>query len=499
MGFSKIGPANQKHTYVITNAAGTLGYCDPQYMKTCSLTKESDIYSFGVVLFEVLCGRLCYTNPLEILVPKWKKNYEDNKLRQIIFKDLTPHMDPTSLKTFSDIAFQCSHDSRERRPTTSFLVKKLEIALQFQERHDMNMTNVPTSHKSRRVDELSVPLSNGKGVLFLNTGKVVISYFDSTMPFTVVDLFCAKVETMGTSIYGSDYKATLENGFEVAVKRLRIKVTKSDTEFEAELEFIGKVRHPNLLATRACYLDPNGDKILVFDYMRKGSRAAFLHAQGPKQRVDWPTRMQITKGVARGLQSLHTHHNIIHGNLTSSNVLLDENINPKISDFGLSRLMTTDEHSHMVSTAYNLGYQAPEVTTLNKANTKADVYSLGMIMLELLTGKSPGEVQDLPQWVVLTAKKEWTSKVFDHELMEDDTVGDDELLNSLKLAMRCVHPLPQVGHDELLNSLTLFLKCMYISPWDQSDVQLVLQKLEEIKPDSTTSSRDDGDVGSSLS
>ncbi|KAJ0697739.1 putative protein kinase RLK-Pelle-LRR-III family [Helianthus annuus] len=112
----------------------------------------------------------------------------------------------------------------------------------------------------------------------------------------------------------------------------------------------------------------------------------------------------------------------------------------------------------MVSTAYNLGYQAPEVTTLNKANTKADVYSLGMIMLELLTGKSPGEVQDLPQWVVLAAKKEWTSKVFDHELMEDDTVGDDQLLNSLKLAMRCVHPLPQ----------------------GRSDVHLVLQQLEEI-------------------
>ncbi|KAJ0697738.1 putative protein kinase RLK-Pelle-CrRLK1L-1 family [Helianthus annuus] len=117
LGLSKLGPANQLHTLIFTNVVGTPGYCDPQYMETYSLTKESDIYSFGVVLFEVLCGILCYKytkgRMLEILVPMWKQSYKRKKLDQIIFKDLMPPIDPNALKTFSNIAFQCLHNSRE--------------------------------------------------------------------------------------------------------------------------------------------------------------------------------------------------------------------------------------------------------------------------------------------------------------------------------------------------------------------------------------------------
>ncbi|XP_076885051.1 putative receptor-like protein kinase At5g39000 [Bidens hawaiensis] len=153
MGLSKIGPANQPHTVLFTNIAGTPGYCDPQYMVMYALTKESDIYSFGVVLFEVLCGRLCFNwtnNQLEILVPMWKQRYIHKKLDQIIFKDLIPTIDPSSLRTFSDIAFQCLHDSREERPTLSLLVKKLEIALKLQEQRELKQDNATgTSQKGK--------------------------------------------------------------------------------------------------------------------------------------------------------------------------------------------------------------------------------------------------------------------------------------------------------------------------------------------------------------
>lgn len=196
-------------------------------------------------------------------------------------------------------------------------------------------------------------------------------------------------------------------------------------------------------------------------------------ARGPDTSIDWPTRMKIAQGMTRGLCHLHTHENSIHGNLTSSNILLDEYINAKIADFGLSRLMTAAASSNVIATAGALGYRAPELSKLKKANTKTDIYSLGVIILELLTGKSPGEAMngvDLPQWVASIVKEEWTNEVFDLELMRDASTIGDELLNTLKLALHCVDP----------------------SPSARPEVQQVLQQLEEIRPETAPSSGDDG-------
>ncbi|MQL94450.1 hypothetical protein Taro_027103 [Colocasia esculenta] len=293
-------------------------------------------------------------------------------------------------------------------------------------------------------------------------GKLV--HFDGPLVFTADDLLCATAEIMGKSTYGTVYKATLEDSNQVAVKRLREKIAKGQKEFEAEVNLLGKIRHPNLLALRAYYLGPKGEKLLVFDYMPKGSLAAFLHARGPDTPIEWPTRMNIAMGTTRGLHYLHTHENMVHGNLTSGNILLDEHTTAKISDYGLSRLMTPAANSNVIATAGALGYRAPELSKLKKANTKTDVYSLGVIMLELLTGKSPGEAMngvDLPQWVASIVKEEWTNEVFDLELIRDSsgTTGD-ELLNTLKLALHCVDP----------------------SPAARPEVQEVLHQLGEIKP-----------------
>ncbi|XP_033146513.1 probable leucine-rich repeat receptor-like protein kinase IMK3 [Brassica rapa] len=274
-------------------------------------------------------------------------------------------------------------------------------------------------------------------------GKLV--HFDGPLAFTADDLLCATAEIMGKSTYGTVYKATLEDGSQVAVKRLREKITKGQKEFENEINVLGRIRHPNLLALRAYYLGPKGEKLVVFDYMSRGNLATFLHARGPDVHINWPTRMSLIKGMARGLFYLHTHANLIHGNLTSSNVLLDENNNAKISDYGLSRLMITAAGSSVIATASALGYRAPELSKLKKANTKTDVYSLGVIILELLTGKSPSEALngvDLPQWVATAVKEESTNEVFDVELLSDVNTMGDELLNTLKLALHCVDPTP---------------------------------------------------------
>ncbi|XWS60010.1 hypothetical protein CRYUN_Cryun08bG0171600 [Craigia yunnanensis] len=293
-------------------------------------------------------------------------------------------------------------------------------------------------------------------------GKLV--HFDGPFVFTADDLLCATAEIMGKSTYGTAYKATLEDGNQVAVKRLREKTTKGQREFETEAAALGKIRHPNLLALRAYYLGPKGEKLLVFDYMPNGSLASFLHARGPETTIDWPTRMKIAIEVTQGLNYLHIQENIIHGNLTSSNILLDEQTNAHIADFGLSRLMTAAASTNVIATAGTLGYRAPELSKLKNVSTKTDVYSLGVIILELLTGKSPGEPMngmDLPQWVASIVKEEWTNEVFDLELMRDTPTINDELLNTLKLSLHCVDP----------------------SPAARPEVQQVLQQLEEIKPE----------------
>ncbi|KMZ67074.1 Receptor-like kinase [Zostera marina] len=303
-------------------------------------------------------------------------------------------------------------------------------------------------------------------------GKLV--HFDGPMVFTADDLLCATAEIMGKSTYGTVYKATLEGGHHVAVKRLREKIAKGQKEFESEVNLIGKIRHPNLLALRAYYLGPKGEKLLVFDYMPKGSLAAFLHARGPETPIDWPTRMKIAIGTARGLLQLQTTNNMIHGNMTSSNILLDDDSTPKIADFGLSRLMTASASSNVIATAGALGYRAPELSKLKKANSKTDVYSLGIVLLELLTGKSPGEAMngvDLPQWVASIVKEEWTSEVFDLELIRDADTGD-ELVDTLKLALHCVDP----------------------SPTARPEVQQILQQLEEIKPELAATSSGGNDA-----
>ncbi|XP_022743351.1 probably inactive leucine-rich repeat receptor-like protein kinase IMK2 [Durio zibethinus] len=308
-------------------------------------------------------------------------------------------------------------------------------------------------------------------------GKLV--HFDGPLVFTADDLLCATAEIMGKSTYGTVYKATLEDGNQVGVKRLREKITKGQREFENEVNVLGKIRHSNLLALRAYYLGPKGEKLLVFDYMPKGSLATFLHARGPDTPIDWPTRMRIAKGVTRGLLYLHTQENIIHGNLTSSNVLLDEDTNAKIADFGLFRLMTAAANANVIATAGALGYRAPELSKLKKANTKTDVYSLGVIILELLTGKSPGEAMngvDLPQWVASIVKEEWTNEVFDLELMRDASSIGDELLNTLKLALHCVDP----------------------SPSARPEVRQVIQQLEEIRLETPASSAPSGDDGAGV-
>ncbi|KAI3677431.1 hypothetical protein L2E82_51718 [Cichorium intybus] len=133
LGLSKIGRANEHETYLITNAGGTHGYCDPAYIDTGILTKESDVYSFGVVLLEALCGRLCFMNVIggqRHLVPLVRGCYKEGKIDEIMDLDCE---DSESMKEFLEIAIQCLHDDQKGRPSIDLVLQKLEKALELLE------------------------------------------------------------------------------------------------------------------------------------------------------------------------------------------------------------------------------------------------------------------------------------------------------------------------------------------------------------------------------
>ncbi|KAL8269063.1 hypothetical protein R6Q59_002861 [Mikania micrantha] len=134
-GLSKFGPANQKYTFLFSNAVGTQGYYDPLYAENGFLTKESDVYSFGVVLFEVLCGRLCIdykNNANQSLVGLARKSYEQNTINDIVYNHIRDEINLESLQAFATIAYQCLKRDREERPLMSDIVTALENSLRYQ-------------------------------------------------------------------------------------------------------------------------------------------------------------------------------------------------------------------------------------------------------------------------------------------------------------------------------------------------------------------------------
>lgn len=185
---------------------------------------------------------------------------------------------------------------------------------------------------------------------------------------------------------------------------------------------------------------------------------------GGRTPLSWEIRSAIALGVARGVEYLHSHgDNASHGNIKSSNVLLTKSLEACVSDFGLAPLVGLPSTPNRVA-----GYRAPEVTDPRRVSQKADVYSFGVLVLELLTGKAPThallneEGVDLPRWVQSTVKEEWTSEVFDLELLRYQNV-EEEMVQLLQLAIDCAAQYPDkrptmsevVGRIEDLRGVSL--------------------------------------------
>ncbi|XWS17196.1 hypothetical protein CRYUN_Cryun33cG0047700 [Craigia yunnanensis] len=260
--------------------------------------------------------------------------------------------------------------------------------------------------------------------------------------FDLEDLLRASAEVLGKGSVGTSYKAVLEEGTTVVVKRLK-DVAVSKREFEMQMEMLGKIKHENVVPLRAFYYSKD-EKLLVCDFMPDGSLSALLHGSRGSGRtpLDWDNRMKISLSAARGLAHLHVSGKVVHGNIKSSNILLLPNHEACISDFGLNPLFGNTTPPSRVA-----GYRAPEVLETRKVTFKSDVYSFGVLLLELLTGKAPNQASlgeegiDLPRWVQSVVREEWTAEVFDVELMRCHSI-EEEMMQLLTIAMTCVYTVP---------------------------------------------------------
>ncbi|KAI4332811.1 hypothetical protein L6164_017690 [Bauhinia variegata] len=208
---------------------------------------------------------------------------------------------------------------------------------------------------------------------------------------TICDILDAPGEVIGKSNYGTLYKALLQRSNTVRLLRfLRPVCTIRAEELDDMVLMLGGIRHPNLVPLLGFYTGPRGEKLLVHPFYRRGNLADFIR-DGNGECYRWATIYSISMGIAKGLEHLHTklQKPIIHGNLKSKNILLDYNYQPFISDFGLYLVLNATAGQEMLEASAAHGYKAPELIKMKDANEEIDIYSLGVIFLELLSGKEP--------------------------------------------------------------------------------------------------------------
>ncbi|CAJ2649987.1 unnamed protein product [Trifolium pratense] len=326
-----------------------------------------------------------------------------------------------------------------------------DFSVVSRENNDVVQVHVPSSNHSRseggggssskKESRRGSSKSGGMGdLIMVNDEKGV---------FGLPDLMKAAAEVLGNGGLGSAYKAAMTNGLSVVVKRMREMNKVSRDIFDAEMRRFGRLRNRNIL-TPLAYHYRREEKLFVTEYMPKGSLLYVLHGDRGTSHAElnWPTRLKVVKGIARGLTFLYTEFasdDLPHGNLKSSNILLTDNYEPLLSDFAFHPLINTN-----YATQTMFAYKTPDYTVYQKVSQKTDVYCLGIIILEIITGKFPSQYHsngkggtDVVQWVFTAISERREAELIDPELTGNNTDSTNQMLQLIQIGAACTESNPE--------------------------------------------------------
>ncbi|GJS76858.1 probable leucine-rich repeat receptor-like protein kinase [Tanacetum coccineum] len=306
-------------------------------------------------------------------------------------------------------------------------------------------------HKKNQVKEAKKEEHSNEGIekkagwSTEDPGRTVdLEFFDKQKPvFDLDELLRASAEVLGKGSLGTTYKATMESGAIVAVKRFKEMNSLSKKEFVQQMQLIGNLKHPNIVEMTSFYYSKD-EKLVIHEFIQDGSLFELLHESRGIGRIplNWTTRVEMMKDVAKGLIFLHeslSSQKVPHGNLKSTNILINfsgETAHAKLTDFGYFPLLASQKSKLAIG-------KCPEIMDGKKPTHKSDVYCFGVLLLEVITRKVPGDNhEDLSDWVRGVVNTDWSMDIFDLEILAEKE-GHEEMLKMAKLALECTDIVPE--------------------------------------------------------
>ncbi|KOM49462.1 hypothetical protein LR48_Vigan08g028900 [Vigna angularis] len=378
---------------------GTYGYMAPEYAMEGLLSVKSDVFSFGVIVLEIICGRknsgfhLSGHGQSLLLYHSSESRKAEESVQSLIWKATVETKKFWAVDEFDWVDnekrygwVQCDRDIKSDE-CSECLHTLLDIFPECCSTHAQWAVFGPSC--GIRMDDEKFYQTSDKMMFDEETlnGDLptipLIAVLHSTNNFS-------EESKLGEGGFGPVYKGILPDGRQIAVKRLSKFSGQGTQEFKNEVMFIAKLQHRNLVRLLGCCLEEN-ENILVYEYMCNASLDSHLFGGDEKRKqLDWKLRLSIINGIAKGILYLHedSRLKVIHRDLKGSNVLLDYEMNPKISDFGLARAFEIGQNqANTKRVVGTYGYMAPEYAMEGLFSVKTDVFSFGVIVLEIICGR----------------------------------------------------------------------------------------------------------------